>query len=86
MASPPDQAATRHAPSAWPGAAEVPVEEEVRRVVPVIRALREAPKLSRWLGGREAGVEVTISVDTRKAEVARQAIEAGAVPRLAAAV
>ena len=52
--------------STRPGAAEVPVDEELRRVVPVVRALREA------------GVEATISVDTRKAEVARQAIEAGA--------
>ena len=48
--------------STRPGAREVPAEEEAARVLPVIRALR----------GR------TISVDTRKAEVARAALEAGA--------
>jgi dihydropteroate synthase len=41
------------------------VNEEVRRVVPVIRSLR-------------ARVSVPISVDTYKAEVARKAIDAGA--------
>ncbi|CAJ1377650.1 unnamed protein product [Effrenium voratum] len=52
--------------STRPGAAEVPVEEEVRRVVPVIQGIREA------------GLDVTISIDTRKADVAKAAIEAGA--------
>ncbi|HSK38224.1 MAG TPA: dihydropteroate synthase, partial [Arenibaculum sp.] len=51
--------------STRPGAPEVPAEEEIRRVVPVIEALRP-------LG-------VPISIDTRKAAVARQALEAGAV-------
>jgi len=52
--------------STRPGAAEVHVEEEINRVVPVIRAIRDA------------GLEVTISVDTRKAAVASAAVEAGA--------
>ncbi len=51
--------------STRPGAAEVGVEEEIRRVVPVIERL-----------SREAGVPV--SIDTSKAAVARAAIEAGA--------
>src|SRR5207248_1861777 len=49
--------------STRPGAAEVPVEEELRRVLPVISAL--------------AG-QVRVSVDTRKAEVADAALAAGA--------
>ena len=49
--------------STRPGAAEVPSEEEARRVVPVIRAL--APT-------------VRVSVDTRKPEVAEAALDAGA--------
>ncbi len=52
--------------STRPGAGEVPPAEEIRRVVPVIRALREN------LGG------IPISVDTRKAAVAREALQAGA--------
>lgn len=51
--------------STRPGAAEVSVEEEVERVVPVCRALRSA------------GVTVPISVDTFRAEVARRAILEG---------
>ncbi len=51
--------------STRPGAEPVPLEEELRRVVPAVEALREA-------------VEVPISVDTTKAEVARQALQAGA--------
>jgi dihydropteroate synthase len=47
------------------GATTVPVEEEIARVVPVIRGLR-------------ARVATPISIDTRKSEVARAAIEAGA--------
>jgi dihydropteroate synthase len=43
----------------------VPVEEEIRRVVPVVRGLVK----------RELG---PVSVDTRKAEVARAALDAGA--------
>lgn len=51
--------------STRPGSAPTSLEEELRRVIPVIRALRQQ-------------VSVPISVDTYKAEVARQAIEAGA--------
>jgi dihydropteroate synthase len=50
--------------STRPGADPVPVEREIDRVVPVIEALTE--------------VDVAISVDTRKAEVARAALDAGA--------
>ena len=49
--------------STRPGADEVPVEEELRRVVPVVDAL----------AGR-----VRVSVDTRKREVAEAALDAGA--------
>lgn len=52
--------------STRPGAAEVPVEEEIARTAPVIRALR---------GG---GQTAPISIDTRKAPVAQAALEAGA--------
>ncbi len=51
--------------STRPGAAPVSREEELRRVIPVIEALRRA-------------TDVTISIDTRHAEVARRALEAGA--------
>jgi dihydropteroate synthase len=51
--------------STRPGAAEVSSDEEIRRVVPVIRMLRERS-------------ETAISVDTSKAGVARAALEAGA--------
>jgi dihydropteroate synthase len=51
--------------STRPGAEPVSLEDELARVIPVIRAL-----VSR--------VQVLISVDTSKAEVARQAIDAGA--------
>ena len=51
--------------SSRPGAEPVPLDEEIRRVVPVVEAL--APR-----------VRVPISVDTTKAEVARRAIAAGA--------
>lgn len=50
--------------SARPGSAEVSVEEETRRVVPVISAL--------------AGRGIAVSVDTRHAPVARAALDAGA--------
>lgn len=49
--------------STRPGAAEVPVEEELRRVLPVVDAL--------------AG-HVRVSIDTRKREVAEAALDAGA--------
>lgn len=51
--------------STRPGAAEIPVEEECARVLPVIRAIREA------------GLDAVISVDTRKASVAEAALAAG---------
>ncbi len=52
--------------STRPGATPVELAEELERVIPVIRALAQQ-------------VSVPISVDTYKAEVARQAISAGAV-------
>jgi len=51
--------------STRPGALPVPLEEESRRVLPVIKVL-----------AKEA--EVPISVDTRKPEIARRAIASGA--------
>src|SRR5262249_18396637 len=51
--------------SSRPGAEPVSPEEELRRVLPVVQALA-------------AGVGVPLSVDTTKAEVARQVLEAGA--------
>jgi dihydropteroate synthase len=50
--------------STRPGAAEVPVEEELRRVLPVVEGL--------------AAAGVTVSIDTRKAAVMRAAVAAGA--------
>lgn len=50
--------------STRPGAAAVEVEEELRRVIPVIEEL--------------APLDVPISIDTRKAGVARAAVAAGA--------
>ncbi|MEU7855791.1 dihydropteroate synthase [Nonomuraea sp. NPDC049141] len=50
--------------STRPGAARVPLDEELARVVPVIRALSTEG--------------VTVSVDTMRAEVAKAAVEAGA--------
>ncbi len=52
--------------STRPGAAPVAAAEEIRRVVPVIRALRRAAP------------DAALSVDTRKAAVAAAALEAGA--------
>ncbi|WP_317972783.1 dihydropteroate synthase [Paenibacillus sp. CCS19] len=52
--------------STRPGFTPVPEEEEIRRVVPVIRALREALP------------QMALSIDTYKAETARHALEAGA--------
>jgi dihydropteroate synthase len=48
--------------STRPGSRGVPVEEELRRVLPVLEGLRGAP----------------LSIDTAKAEVARRALELGA--------
>lgn len=56
--------------STRPGAPPVAGEEEAARVIPVIRGLGQA------FGGRSAAP--VLSVDTRKAGVARQAMEAGA--------
>ncbi len=51
--------------STRPGAPEVSVEEEIRRVVPVIQRLR-------------AETKVVLSIDTQKVEVAKAALESGA--------
>src|SRR5437763_672250 len=51
--------------STRPGAESVAAEEGLRRVVPVIKELR-------------ASIDILISIDTSKAQVARAAIEAGA--------
>jgi len=51
--------------STRPGAEPVELEEELRRTIPVIEAI-------------SAKLDVPISIDTYKAEVARRAIEAGA--------
>jgi dihydropteroate synthase len=51
--------------STRPGAEKVSLEEELRRVIPVVKAVAQE-------------IDVPISVDTYKAEVAKQAIEAGA--------
>ena len=51
--------------STRPGAEPVMLEEELRRTIPVIRELATR-------------VRIPISIDTTKAEVARQALEAGA--------
>nr|WP_236575946.1 MULTISPECIES: dihydropteroate synthase [Paenibacillus] len=52
--------------STRPGYEPVPAEEELRRIIPVIEALHRAAP------------HIPISVDTYKAEVAREAIKAGA--------
>lgn len=52
--------------STRPGARTVPEAEEIARVVPAIRALRDA------------GITTPISIDTRKAAVAAAALDAGA--------
>lgn len=49
--------------STRPGAEPVPVEEELDRVLPVVERIAD---------------DLTVSVDTRKPEVARQALDAGA--------
>lgn len=51
--------------STRPGADAVPIEEELRRVVPVVRALVER-------------IGLPVSIDTRKAEVFEAAFESGA--------
>ena len=51
--------------SSRPGASPVSINEELARILPVIRAIADT-------------VDVLLSVDTYKAEVARRALEAGA--------
>lgn len=51
--------------STRPGFRQISAEEELERILPVIEAVRQA-------------VDLPLSVDTYKAEVARQALEAGA--------
>lgn len=51
--------------STRPGSEPVPLDEELRRVIPVIKAVRKE-------------LDITISIDTYKAEVAKRALEAGA--------
>ncbi|WP_159655726.1 dihydropteroate synthase [Vibrio atypicus] len=51
--------------STRPGAPDVALEEELQRVIPIIRAIRQQS-------------DVWISIDTSKAEVMRQAAEVGA--------
>ncbi|HXG35618.1 MAG TPA: dihydropteroate synthase [Dehalococcoidia bacterium] len=51
--------------STRPGFETVPVEEEIRRTLPVIQALRKE-------------LDIPLSIDTYKPEVARAALEAGA--------
>ena len=51
--------------SSGPDSMEVPLEEELRRVIPLIQAIRKES-------------DIWISVDTWKAEVARKSLEAGA--------
>lgn len=52
--------------STRPGAEPVPIDEELRRVIPVIEALSQQ-------------TQVPISIDTMKAQVAKESIQAGAV-------
>lgn len=51
--------------STRPGSERVSVKDEIERVIPTIRALRDK-------------IDIPVSVDTTKAEVARQALDAGA--------
>ena len=52
--------------STRPGSVEVPVDEEIQRTAPVVKRL-------------VAELDIPISIDTRKASVARAALDAGAV-------
>lgn len=52
--------------STRPGSEEISEEEEIRRIIPVIKAIKDE------------GLEALISVDTWRASVAQRAIEAGA--------
>jgi dihydropteroate synthase len=52
--------------STRPGASQVPPAVELQRVIPVIEGIRAA------------SIDVAVSIDTNKAEVARRALQAGA--------
>ncbi|MCA9293100.1 MAG: dihydropteroate synthase [Phycisphaerales bacterium] len=52
--------------STRPGAARIPVDEQIARVIPTIQAIRAA------------GVNLPISIDTTRLDVARAALDAGA--------
>jgi dihydropteroate synthase len=52
--------------SSRPGSEPVPLEEEIRRVIPIMKRVRRAFP------------ELLLSIDTYKSETARQALEAGA--------
>lgn len=56
--------------STRPGAEDISIEEEIRRTVPVIAALRDAT--------RDYEIDPVMSIDTRKPQVAEAAILAGA--------
>lgn len=56
--------------SSGPGSTDVPVQEELRRIIPIIKTLYH-----HFIAEDDS---VVISVDTYRAEVARQAIAAGA--------
>lgn len=56
--------------STRPGAKTVPLKEELKRTIPIIERLTKD-----WT---KKGIKARISIDTRKAKVARAAIEAGA--------
>lgn len=56
--------------STRPGAQEVDVEEELRRTIPVIKALRHHSHCNHQ--------DIIISIDTRRSIVAQAAVEAGA--------
>lgn len=56
--------------SSGPGSSHVSLEEELRRIIPVIKKCARLPEVRRG--------KVKISADTYKAETARQAIAAGA--------
>src|SRR5690349_3786261 len=53
--------------STRPGSARIPVDEQIRRVLPVIQTLR-----------RDLGDQALLSIDTTRAPVARAALDAGA--------
>jgi dihydropteroate synthase len=53
--------------STRPGSASISSEEELKRIIPIINAVRN-----------KSGDKVTFSVDTYKSSVAREALQAGA--------